>query len=270
LAGRPPQTYVFDLDGVIYRGNEPQPHASEVVRELRSRGRSVYFVTNNSTQPREDYQLKLGRMNIAVQPDEVTTSAYATVLYLQEHGAIGRRVYVVGEAGLVRELEAGGMEVVRDSSAGKADCVVVGLDRQFSYRKLEEAQQAILAGAQFLATNRDATYPVEDGHVIPGGGAIVSAIETASGTKPLVIGKPETYAIEKVLTSARSKPEESVMVGDRLETDILLGNRLGMHTALVLTGVCDEEAAAAAPPEMKPERMVTDLAELLDESWASR
>ena len=269
MADRPPHTYVFDLDGVIYRGDEPQPHASETVRELKRRGRTVFFLTNNSTRSREDYRTRLERMDIPAELGDIMTSAYATALYLRERGAIGQRVYIVGEEGLAHELKAVGMEVVRDGSLGDIDYVVAGMDRQFSYDKLLEAQRAILAGAKFIATNRDATYPVEHRGIVPGGGAIVSAIETASGIEPLVIGKPQTYAVEKVLELSGSRPEDSVIVGDRLETDILLGKRLGMHTALVLTGISDRQAAAAAPPEMKPDRIVSDLIELLDESWAA-
>jgi 4-nitrophenyl phosphatase len=270
LAIKPPQTYVFDLDGVIYRGNEAQPHASEAVRQLRHRERRVFFFTNNATQSRADFQAKLARMDIPAEPAEIMTSAYATALYLHQKGTMGTRVYVVGESGLVHELESMGLEVVVDPVKHPVDYVVAGLDRHFTYEKLTRAQQAILSGARFIATNRDATLPLEGGNVIPGGGALVSAIETASGTEPITIGKPETFALEMVLEFAGSAPEESVMVGDRLETDITLGNRLGMHSALILTGVADRWSAENAAPSMKPGRIIEDLIELLDESWCCR
>lgn len=264
-----PQTYVFDLDGVIYRGDEPQPHASDIVRELKHLNRKVYFFTNNATRSRDDYKTKLNGMNVPAELDDIMTSAHATALYLSERGTEGRRAYVVGEAGLIGELTSVGLEVVDDSSVGSIDYVVVGLDRNFTYDKLMHAQQAILGGAQFIATNRDATFPIESGTVIPGGGAIVSAVQTASGIEPIVIGKPATYALNKILEIAESTAEESVMIGDRLETDILLGNIVNMHTALVLTGVATMEDVKVAPAEMKPQRIISDLIELLDDNWGS-
>ena len=264
---KPPQTYVFDLDGVIYRGNEAQPHASEAVRQLRLRGRKVFFFTNNTTQSRLDFQTKLAGMDIPAELGEIMTSAYATALYLHQEGTNGSRVYTVGESGLIKELESVGLKIVTDPDKEAVDFVVVGLDRHFTYDKLTKAQQAILSGARFIATNRDATYPIEGGKIIPGGGSMVSAIETASGAAPITIGKPETYALEMVLELAGSVPEESVIVGDRLETDIALGNKLNMHSVLTLTGVSDRWSAENAPPEMRPERIIEDLIELLDESW---
>ncbi len=266
-----PKTYVFDLDGVIYRGEIPLPHASETLLELEHRGRKVFFFTNNSAAHRDDYLSKLSDMGIPVSYDKLMTSAYATVLYLKEHDGTGRKAYVVGGAGLVRELREAGVDVVCESeSPACVDYVIVGLDREFTYDKLKFAQHAILSGAKFIATNTDATYPVEDGVVLPGGGSIVASIRTASGAEPVVIGKPETYALEKILEFAGTTAEESVMVGDRLETDILLGKRAGMHTVLPLTGVTDERMVVEAPFEMKPERVIRYLDELLDESWASR
>lgn len=265
-----PRTYVFDLDGVLYRGDAPLPHVSETVRELRRRGRRIYFFTNNSGRSREDFQAKLERMDIPAPADEVMTSGYATSLYFKENNHLGKCVYVVGESGLEHELESAGMEISKNGSSGKIDFVVAGIDREFTYEKLTHAQQAILNGATFIATNRDSTFPVENNVVIPGGGAIVSAIETASGVKPYVIGKPWTYALEKILESAKSTPEESIMVGDRLETDIMLGNRMGMVTVLITTGVATRYDGEHAADEMKPSRIIDDLSELLDESRSVR
>ncbi|MEN6373068.1 MAG: HAD-IIA family hydrolase [Armatimonadota bacterium] len=261
-----PQMYVFDLDGVIYRGDMPLPHASETLRELRHRNRKIFFFTNNATKSREDYRSKLERMKIPVSLDEIMTSAYATSLYFKESNKIGGRVYVVGESGLVREMESAGMEVVRNDDLEHIDFVVVGLDKQFTYDKLAKAQQAILNGAEFIATNTDATFPIEYGVVIPGGGAIVSAVATAAGTEPFVVGKPRTYALKKIIEIAGSTQDRSVMVGDRLETDILGGNRMGMPTVLITTGVSTRSDAENALGDMKPARIIDDLIELLDES----
>ncbi|MEN6521164.1 MAG: phosphoglycolate/pyridoxal phosphate family phosphatase [Armatimonadota bacterium] len=265
-----PQMYVFDLDGVIYRGDMPLPHASETLRELRHRNRKIFFFTNNATKSREDYRSKLERMGISAPLDEIMTSAYATSLYFKESDKLGGRVYVVGEAGLVREMESAGMEVVRNGDSAHIDFVVVGLDRQFTYDKLAKAQQAILGGAEFVATNTDSTFPIEDGVVIPGGGSIVSAVATASGVEPFVVGKPRTYALKKIIEIAESTPDRSVMVGDRLETDVLGGNRMGMPTVLITTGVSTRSDAENTSGDMRPSRVIDDLIELLDESETMR
>ena len=258
------KTYIFDLDGVIYRGEELQPGAAETVEALRSRGAKVYFLTNNSTLSRKQYADKLTRLGIGAHPNQVMTSAYATALYLRERSREGGAAYVVGESGIRTELRGVGVDIVERTDGRSVDFVVVGLDRRFNYRKLCDAQQAILRGAEFIATNRDPTYPLEGGTLIPGGGSIVSAIQTASGSAPVLIGKPETYSLEKTMALAGDRPDETVIVGDRLDTDILGGNRVGAHTVLVLTGVTSAEEAAAAPPEMKPDRIIHSLTELLE------
>lgn len=262
----PPKIYVFDLDGVIYRGSELLPHADKVVSELKNRGRAVYFLTNNSTRSRDDYASKLSSMGIPAKPSDIMTSAYAAALFLKHKHFEGASAYVVGEDGLRKELESAGIKVL-GSDADSADYVVAGLDRSFNYDKLAAAQRLIIGGATFVATNRDPTFPVENGMVMPGGGSIVSAIETASGTAPIVIGKPEPYCVQMVLESSGFSADEAVMVGDRLDTDIMMGNRVGMKTAFVLTGVCGREDVLSAPSDMQPNIIISDLIELLDESW---
>lgn len=259
-----PLTYVFDLDGVIYRGNEPQPHASETLLELARRGHKIFFLTNNATKSRKDYQDKLQGMNIPAQPNQIVTSAYATSLFIKEQGKEKPKAFVVGEAGLIHELESVGVEIVEDVYQNKVDYVVVGLDRGFNYKKLTDAQYAILSGATFIATNPDATYPLEEGKLAPGSGAVVSAVETATSTKPVVIGKPHSYAVKKVLELADATPATSIMIGDRLDTDIAAGNRMKMHTVLVLTGISSLTDAINAPAELKPQHIIPDLEALLN------
>ena len=241
-------TYVFDLDGVIYRGTEPQPHAQEVVQSLRESGHFVRFFTNNAAMSRDDYVTKLTAMGIPVSLDEIMTSSYATGLYFAERGAIGKTVYRIGEDGMARELTAAGMHVIcaDEEPDAKIDFVVVGLDRDFNYRKLARAMRAIRDGAEFIATNRDATFPVESGDLLPGGGSLVAALVTAVGREPVLIGKPETYAMQKVLDQTGARPDQTIVVGDRLDTDIEAGNRIGAWTVLVLTGVTSREQAEAA------------------------
>lgn len=256
--------YIFDLDGVIYRGETPQPFAAETIASLRSTNKKVFFLTNNASKTRDEFVYKLGRMGIPASVDEIMTSSYATALWLQDHGHIGKTVMIVGEDGCFEELRAAGMNVIEPASADRADFVVVGIDTHFTYQKLDSAQQAIMNGATFLATNRDATYPLEN-RISPGGGSIVAAVATAAGREPITIGKPELYSIEKILTLAGTPAGGAVLVGDRLDTDIQVGNRAGVHTVLVLGGVTAREQAEKAAGEFRPERIITDLSQLMAE-----
>jgi len=257
--------YIFDLDGVIYRGDEPQPRAREVVAALAERGHAVRYYTNNSSRTRKFYSRRLHSMGIDAPVDDIMTSSYAAALHFVEAGVQGKTVYQIGEEGIKEELEAVGMRVIRDLDEpdAKIDFVVVGIDREFHYRKLARAQEAILSGAKFIATNEDATFPVEGGRVLPGGGCMVAAIRTATAKRPILIGKPETYALDKILQLADVPAERAVMVGDRLETDILVGNRAGVHTVLVLTGISSREEAEQVSEDMKPDEIIETLAELL-------
>ena len=259
--------YVFDLDGVLYLGSTPIAHAAESVRRLQAAGKRVFFLTNNSAQTRADYQAKLAHVNgLAVEESAIFTSAYATALYLKQRGAEGKTAFVIGQAGLAAELQgsAGLVPVTKPDSVDPRDIdyVVVGIDRQFSYDKLRFAHAAITRGhAQFIATNRDTTLPTEDGEV-PGGGSLVAALAAAAGREPLNMGKPEPHGYEAILAAAGVTAAESVMVGDRLDTDIAVGRRAGAHTLLVLTGVTSAAEAQAAPPEWRPDKIIGDLREL--------
>ena len=258
-------TYVFDLDGVIYRGAEPQPHAKETVLALRSRGHIVRFFTNNSSLSREAYSTRLAGFGIPTPVDEIMTSAYATALYLIENNAAGKTVYQIGQEGVTHELEAVGMNVVRngDDPHARIDYVVVGIDREFSYDKLARAQSAILAGAKFVATNEDLTYPTEGGGIVPGNGCLVAAVRAATSVEPFVVGKPHDYALVKILDMTNTPRERAYIIGDNLATDIAAGNRAGIHSVLVLTGLTSREQAQSATGEMKPEIVIETLEELL-------
>jgi len=263
----PRSVYIFDLDGVLYLGDTAIPYAADAVRRLQDAGKQIYFLTNNSGKTRAEYRKKLADVNgLDVPESAIFTSAYATALYLKQRGAAGRSVFVIGEPGLAAELSAsGGLIPMTEPDSAEVhdiDYVVVGIDRQFTYDKLRFAHAAITRGhAQFIATNRDATFPMEAGE-IPGGGSLVASLATATGREPVTIGKPETHAYEAILDAAGVTAADSVMVGDRLDTDIAVGRRAGAGTVLVLTGVTSEEKAQAAPPEWRPDRIIGDLREL--------
>ena len=263
-----PRVYVFDLDGVMYLGDTAIPYAADCVTRLTNAGKQVFFLTNNSGRTRAAYQEKLLVVcGLSVLPEQIFTSAYATALYLKAAGAAGRTVFVVGEAGLAQELsQSGGLRPVTVADSvppDTIDYVVAGIDRKFTYDKLRFAHAAITRGhAQFIATNRDATFPMEQGE-IPGGGSLVASIATATGMEPITIGKPETHAYDAILQVAGVPASESVMIGDRLDTDIAVGRRAGAQTVLVLTGVTSRPQAENPPPGQTPDAIIGDLRELL-------
>jgi len=244
------EAFVVDLDGVVYRGREPLPGARERLEKLREKGR-VTFLTNNSTLSRESYVEKLGNMGIMVKAKEIYTSGYAAARYIKQmHGK--SRVFVVGEEGLKEEMEGQGHEACfRD-----CDVVVVALDRKFNYSKLAMAMRFIGRGAAFIATNRDPTLVTERG-LRPGSGPLVKAVEVATGEKATVVGKPSGVMGRIILQELGLNPEKTLLLGDRLETDIAFGRALGMKTALVLTGVSREEDLKGS--EVQPHYILDSL-----------
>ncbi len=209
---------VLDLDGVVYRGHTPIPGASETSEWLATAGYRVYYFTNNSTKTRESYVDLLAGYGVRTDADHIVTSASLTARHFPENGLLPATCLVVGEAGLADELRRVGVRVVRRKGKRPIDYVVVGMDRQFTYRKLSEAQQAIRGGAQFIATNQDATYPVE-GDVIPGGGSIVAAVATAAETEPVLIGKPSARAGGQTHRRARARCSQRDLDGRRPPRD---------------------------------------------------
>jgi 4-nitrophenyl phosphatase len=236
--------YILDLDGVVYHGRTVIPGACESIDRLRSSGSRVVFLTNNATRTREDIASRLKDMGIPCSAGDVISSAYATSVYIfEQYGS--STIYPVGEQGLVEELKRAGHMI----NGLDADYVVAGLDREFTYEKLTHALDLLMNGAGFIATNTDAMLPTENSF-LPGAGSMVAAIQAASGVVPEVIGKPNKPIMDVLLKEYGLKSEECVMVGDRLETDILAGNRAGMRTVLVLTGasgIKDIESSGIQP-----------------------
>ncbi len=248
---------IFDLDGVIYRGEQPVPHAAESVVELAARGFAVRFLTNNSTRSRAFYRDKLRRMGIPCEADDIMSSAYATRIYLEER-APGARVFIVGESGIADEL-AGAFTVVGPDERETANFVVVGMDREINYEKLTHAFDALMAGAELIATNRDATYPMPDGGLLPGGGVFVAALAEAWGRQPYVAGKPNPLGIHHLMKAAGAAARDTLLIGDRPSADMATAKRAGVPSCLVLTGVTAPEEVTALPPELKPDFVVEDL-----------
>ncbi len=235
--------YAFDLDGTLYRGSQVVPGAPEVIRAIRERGVSVLFVTNNSGMTRAEYVRKLASMAIESTLDEVITSGAAAGNYAQKEGI--QSVFVVGEPGLVFTLRELGLDVVNAGPDGRvnldtggAQAVISGICREaFSYDLLDAAMQVVMRTKQYIACNADLTYPVEDGVFRPGSGAIVAALEACSGVRATVVGKPAPDMLINALKALEIDPKDTLMVGDRMDTDIACGKAAGADTCLVLTGV---------------------------------
>ncbi len=220
---------VCDLDGVIYRGRRVIEGNVSVLLRLQREGKVVRFLTNNSTRTPEHYVERLRSLGFAVGEGDVITSGLATGMYLKEEGISS--AYVVGSPALREVLRRYG---VRFSPKG-AEVVVVGMDPRFNYRKLRRAASLVYSGVRFVATNPDTSLPVENG-VLPGAGSMVAAISAAAGRNPdVIVGKPNPTIFRMATRDLKEK--RVLFVGDRLNTDILGGNRAGLDTLLVLTGV---------------------------------
>jgi arabinose operon protein AraL len=253
--------FIFDLDGTVYLGDALIPGADRVIGLLRKKGRRVVFLSNKPVQTREDYACKLTRLGIPTQPSEVVNSSFVMTNYLKKH-VPGAGLFVIGEPPFVEELKRAGFVITEDPK--EIDYVVAAFDRTFDYRKLNVAFQAIKQGAHFVATNPDRTCPVEGGE-IPDCAGVIAAIEAVTTKKvEVVVGKPSPLMIEAVLEVMGLRPEDCILIGDRLETDIRMGKESGTATGLVLTGVTDEEALKAS--SVHPDfifRSIADVEQLL-------
>ena len=238
---------LIDMDGVLYRGRTGLPGGPELIAFLRERGIPYLLVTNNSTLTPAQFMLRLGSMGIDVSQDLIMTSGVATSAYLATLAPPGTKVNVVGEPALIEELERRGFVL-----AGRdAEYVVCGWDKGINFDKLKTACLAIRDGATFIGTNADKTYPLEK-DLIPGAGSILASLIAATDVEPIVVGKPEPIMIEQSLRMLGARPEETAILGDRLDTDILGGHRVGILTIMLLTGISTEAEAAAcdAPPDL--------------------
>ncbi len=252
---------IVDMDGVLYRGREAIPGADAFIGSLRKWGIGFVLATNNSTRTPQQYVDKLADMGITVYPHEVLTSALATADYLQGVAPPGARVFVIGRDGLRTALQEAGFILVEE----EAEYVVVGMDTDLCYERLAEATLQIRAGAAFIGTNPDKTFPSERG-IVPGNGATLAFLEAATGVAPTVIGKPEAAMIKQALARLGAKAATTAIVGDRLETDILAGRRNGLHTILVLSGITDREMLAQS--DLRPDWVFESVGDLVD-NWSS-
>ncbi|MDX1691024.1 MAG: HAD-IIA family hydrolase [Acidimicrobiia bacterium] len=244
---------VCDLDGVVYRGGRGVPGVGRVLEAAADAGVHILFATNNSTATPGRVAAKIASSTgFRARADQVVTSSIAAADLVRDEAG---PALVVGEPGIERALAGVGIGVT--DTPERAGLVVVGLDRRLTYDRLRLAAAAIFAGARFVATNTDASFPVEDG-LWPGGGAIVAALERATGRDAEVAGKPNAPMREAL--ERRLGPGRTAVVGDRPETDLALGIAAGWERVLVLTGVVDNPEAV--PREMTPDVVVPSLADL--------
>jgi 4-nitrophenyl phosphatase len=256
---------IIDVDGVLWRDRAMLPGVHDFFGWLNDRRMPFIIATNNATSTVAAIRDRLIAAGVAIPETLVITSAKAAAGFLRHQVPPATPVYVIGETGLRAAVLEAGLRIVDRGEA--AEVVVAGLDRGLSWGSLSEATLAIRAGALFVATNTDATFPSERG-LLPGAGAVIAALQTASGVQPVVIGKPEPHLFLAAVEGLGSRPDRTLVVGDRLETDILGAQRGGLPSALILTGVARREELSTA--SVQPDWVFADLPALTAALAASR
>lgn len=248
---------LFDMDGVLYRGKQKLAGVAELLAFLEARGVGYACITNNAALTPAQYEAKLAAMELVMPAERVITSAIATGRYLRERYPAGTRVFIVGMDGLREALLADGYFVLDDHLP---DLVVQGADFTLTYETLRRATLFIRGGATYIATNPDKTFPAEEG-LIPGAGAVMAALIAATDATPLVIGKPAPTMFHVAAALLGAAPGATLVIGDRLDTDIAGANAAGMASAMVLTGVNTRSEAEDGP--IQPTAIYADLPALL-------
>jgi len=252
-------TFVLDMDGTIFRGTHVFPFAVDFLLELRRRRLNYIFLSNNSSKNISDYNAMLQKMGIPVSTGQIYTSTESTIEYLKNQ-KLGKRLYLVGTHNLRDPFHEAGFETVTE----EPDAVVVGFDTELTYEKLDRACSWIRKGVPFIATHPDLNCPVENGEMKPDCGAISAAITAATGVVPKVLGKPNREMLQGLLARTKTSLDKMILVGDRLTTDIKMGNDFGIFTVLVLTGETRREdlKTSSIQPDLIVEK-ISDLAAYL-------
>lgn len=251
---------IIDMDGVIWKADTPIGNLPEIFGRIRERELSFVFATNNSTRTPQQYVERLRAFGVRVEPWQVITSSQGAAHALAKAFPPGSRVYMVGEDGVRLALEQRGFQVLGVEDASEADAVVMGMDRGINFEKVVEATLLVRKGIPFYATNPDRTFPTPRGE-IPGAGAWLSVITTATDIQPVVAGKPYPLLMELAIEILGTARQETLVVGDRLETDIAAAQAAGCPAAVVLSGVSTLSQAEAWKPA--PDLIVSDLTALI-------
>jgi len=274
-------TYIFDMDGVIWVGAEAVPGAAATITRLQERGKRVLFLTNNSTRTRQEYVTKLSKFGIKCSKSDIYSSAYAAAAYIESQSFSGT-VYLIGEDGVAQEIEDAGIGIVRakdlfgqkhilPSEMEKMDIpsgingVVVGQDFEFTWTKLAFATFILHRdhSCLFVSTNQDQTFP--SSRTLPGTGAVVAAVKTAAMRDPVNVGKPSTFLIDYIIKHYDIERSKTLMIGDRLNTDIAFGKDSGLGTCLVLTGVSSLDDVRDPTNKTIPDFYLSSAGSMFDE-----
>eukprot|EP00611_Tribonema_gayanum_P027658 TRINITY_DN6908_c0_g1_i1.p1 TRINITY_DN6908_c0_g1~~TRINITY_DN6908_c0_g1_i1.p1 ORF type:complete len:359 (-),score=122.68 TRINITY_DN6908_c0_g1_i1:477-1553(-) len=265
--------FIFDCDGVIWKGDSVIPGIPGILDQLRAAGKRLFFVTNNSTKSRKGYKKKFDELGLDVQPEEIFSSSFAAAAYLEQtkFKDTGKKVYIIGEVGIQEELDLIGVpHIGGPADAGKVvelkpgyalphdhdvGAVVVGFDRHVNYYKIQYAQLCINEnpGCEFIATNLDAVTHLTDAQEWAGNGSMVGAIKGCTGQEPNVVGKPSPLMIDYMVDKFGVQRNRICMVGDRLDTDVLFGSNNGLMSCLVLSGVTSEAKLLSEENKINPD-----------------
>jgi 4-nitrophenyl phosphatase len=254
------RSFVLDMDGVLWKADAPIGDLPATFERMQERGIRVAFATNNGTLTPEQYVERLAKLGVKIEPYQVVTSALGVANLLTQKFPSGVPIFVIGGVGVKVAMRECGFELLSTESAKSAKAVVMGLDPEINFEKMSEAALLVRSGVPFYATNPDKTFPTPRGQ-IPGAGAWISVITTSTGVEPIYAGKPAPYLFELARTRLGTSKVQTLVVGDRLETDIAGGQAAGMPTALVLSGVSTREQAERWQP--KVDMVVENLAALL-------
>lgn len=252
------QGYIFDLDGTIYLSNRLLGQADQVIYKLNQLEKKILFLTNKPIESRADYAHKLNRLGIPASMEQIINSSLVTAQYIS-HIKPEATVYVIGELPLIRELENSGLQITENPL--QAEFLIVSFDRNFHYNKLNDAMIALKNGARYFATNPDQTCPI-DGGEIPDCAGMIGAIHGVTNIYPeLICGKPSPVTLRVALEKLKLPAKECLMIGDRLETDIKMGNEQNMDTALVMTGITSKDILKQS--SIKPTYVLQSLADFI-------
>lgn len=272
--------FIFDCDGVIWKGDSVIAGVPDVLEKLRKLGKKLFFVTNNSTKSRKGYLKKFQSLGLNVEPEEIFSSSFAAAAYLEQNPLpAGKKVYIIGQEGIGEELDllkiphfggvADASKVIKLGPGVKVDhdhdvgAVIVGFDQNINYYKIQYAQLCINEnpGCRFIATNLDAVTHLTDEQEWAGNGSMVGAIKGCTGKEPIVVGKPGPLMVDYIVEKYKYKRPRICMVGDRLDTDILFGTDNGLETCLTLSGVTTEKKLLSKENSIRPSFYVDSIAD---------
>lgn len=250
-----PTAAIIDMDGVLWLADQPLCDLNVLFNKFQAKNIKITFATNNATKTTEEYVSKFNKLGTCINHEQIVSSAMATADLLKSNFPSGTPIHIMGSPALVSELAANGFHHTETNP----QVVVVGMDRELTYQKLNSTAGLVRAGLPFYGTNPDVTYPTPDG-LEPGAGACIAAVESSSGVKAIMAGKPNPFLFITAMQRMNATPENTLVIGDRYETDIIGGSRAGCKTALVLSGISTKSDIDNWNP--KPDLVLTNIIDL--------